>query len=260
MIDSPWKRALLVLGGLAIVALGVAGALRLDGENRVLSVMAILPAGIAAIVAGLLRPTSEGSTRGARNGTRRVAGRRRSGTLVPIPRRRTVGVVVVFLALTSIGMSLALYPRAFDGHQAIVRTFGIVMALGCGALGVAEARGLFRGGFGLLLSPDGLGSGPTWIPWDAVTGVSVVSFGEADLIGVSVVNLSLVETSAVASHFSPMNRRHGADLMLPLDPLDVDGDLLMAALERLVVRPEDRPLLLDPGGAEALRRLVAPAA
>ncbi len=84
--------------------------------------------------------------------------------------------------------------------------------------------------------------------------------GEADLLGVSVSDMSLVEAPATARLFRPMNQRHGADLTLPLDPLGIDSDVLMIALRRLVGRPEDRRLVADPGGGEALRRLTRGAA
>lgn len=49
----------------------------------------------------------------------------------------------------------------------------------------------------------------------------------------------------------------GGEIALPYSQLSSDGELLVGAVERLVDHPEDRKLLVDPGGPEAVRRLTA---
>jgi hypothetical protein len=250
----------MVLTGLAFTGIAGAAVVKLDGQDRAVALFTVLPFSLAILVTGLLGPTEDGDLDGIRRSSRRVGGRRRSGTWIRVPRGRAAGVAFVCAAVAVSGVGFAVYPDAFDENPLIVRVVGIGLTLGFGAIAVAETRVLLRGGGGLLLTPEGLGSGPTWIPWEAVTDISVMFIGETEILGVSVSDMSLVEAPATARLFSPMNRRHGADLTLPLDPLGIDSDVLMIALRRLVARPEDRRLVADPGGAEALRRLTAGAA
>lgn len=96
---------------------------------------------------------------------------------------------------------------------------------------------------------------PTFVPWDAIETVGVISMHNNEMLGISVHDRRRVETSRVGRLLLPLNRLLSpAEITQPIDAFVASPEVVVSTLEHYFTHPEERKLLesgkaaaVDPG-------------
>lgn len=166
-------------------------------------------------------------------------------------RRRYVIRVAATLTMAVAGLLMAIYAddlaASSTGRRSpvflrVAGVFTVVTFGGFGVTALAHRRRTPR----MLLLEEGIefeaqGGGRTFVPWDAITRVSVVSLYRTEMIGVSVDDRDRIETGPVAGSFRRFNRSiAGADVTFPVDAFVAPPKVVVDAVRRFVDDPEQR--------------------
>lgn len=169
----------------------------------------------------------------------------------PFDRRRYVIRVAATLTMAVAGLLMAIYAGDLAASSTARRSpvflrvagvFTVVTFGGFGVTALAHRRRTPR----MLLLEDGIefeaqGGGRTFVPWDAITRVSVVSLHRTELIGVTVDDRDRIETGSVVGSFRRFNRSiAGADVTFPLDAFVASPQVVVDAVRRFADDPEQR--------------------
>lgn len=174
----------------------------------------------------------------------------RWGLSLPLDRRRYVLRIAAAWMMAFAGLLMAVFAEELQATSsrsqspAVLRVIGVGVAAtfgGFGALGIAYMRTTPR----MLLLEEGIEfeaqGGRTFVPWDAITWVGVVSLYRNQMIGVTVDDRQRIETGPVSRSFLRFNRNvAGADVTFPLDALVASPQVVVDAVRRFAGDPEER--------------------
>jgi hypothetical protein len=257
---------MLAVGGLLSVA-GLVMALTGQGAERGAGAAIALFFLACLLTAPLFAP---GRRRGRpRLETLRVGDRHELGILVPYSAWRTVMLLAAIACLALAMLGFVVFADAFaDGPGEPLWPLRLLGAFGAAFFGLGGVM-VARRGWGrrwrMLLSPSALiiaaGGAHTVVPWDAIQRVRAtevrsyvggVRVGEP-LVGIDVSDPQAIQTGRLGRLLLPLNRRLAADLALPVRTMDLDPQLLVAALRYYRQHPQARAELATDAGLARLQ-------
>jgi hypothetical protein len=257
---------MLAVGGLLSVA-GLVMALTGQGAERGAGAAIALFFLACLLTAPLFAP---GRRRGRpRLETLRVGDRHELGILVPYSAWRTVVLLAAIACLALAMLGFVVFADAFaDGSGEPLWPLRLLGAFGVAFFGLGGVM-VARRGWGrrwrVLLSPSALiiaaGGARTVVPWDAIQRVRAtevrsyvggVRVGEP-LVGIDVSDPQAIQTGRLGRLLLPLNRRLAADLALPVRTMDLDPQLLVAALRYYRQHPQARAELATDAGLARLQ-------
>jgi hypothetical protein len=185
-----------------------------------------------------------------------------------------VVVATACLALAALGFVVFAGAFADDPGESPwpVRLVGVVGVVFFGVGGFMLARRGWGRRWRLLLTPSAVviaaGRARTVVPWEAIqqvraTEVTTYARGvriSEPLVGIDVSDPQAIQTGPLERLLLPLNRRLAADITLPIRTLDIDPELLYAALRYHHQHPEVRDELETQDGLARVghRQLTSP--
>ena len=239
----------LLAGFIFFTVFGLFMTLTGEGADRLWGIFTLLFFGAGGVAVYLPKGAAGGDAVGTALVSRH--GRHTSGLVFPLDSRRHRVRTIASLSFGVAGLLMVVF--ADDMGDASTRYDPTVLLVAGGMMSV------FFGGSGLVslrrwgaiprlaLLEEGVvleGPIPTFVPWDAIEMVGVISMRSNEMLGISVNDRRRVETGRIAKLLLPLNRwLSPAEISQPLDSFAAAPEVVVATVEHYFLHPEDRRLL-----------------
>ncbi|MDP9067958.1 MAG: hypothetical protein M3N53_06395 [Actinomycetota bacterium] len=251
---GPW----LALGFVLFTVFGAIMAVTGEGADRIWGLITLLFFGVGGVAVYLPKGDEGPGVEVARGSYR---GSEQWGLVFRIDQRRQRVRSIGSLGFAIAGGLMLVFAGEIgeEGTRyspVLLRVVGGLMLAFFGPLG-ALAVFRWRARPRVVLLEDGVlmdqGHNVTFVPWDALEDVGVISIYGNDMLGMLVGDRGQVEANVFARLLLPLNRAISrVDMAYPVDTFVADPRLVVDAMRHYLAHPEERPRLSS-GDARAVR-------